>query len=134
MDFFCRSLLFLAVVIGLSTINSFYKIAVFEIADFTEAIEKINHVRYGLTASIFTRDINLAMLALEKIQAGCCYVNAPTFGSEPHLPFGGWKQSGNGTREPGTQAMDVFSEWKTLYLDYSGVTQNSQYRMKKSAK
>jgi len=105
-------------------------LAVFEVADFSEAIEKINNVRYGLTASIFTKDINLAMLALDKLQAGCCYVNAPTFGSEPHMPFGGWKQSGNGTREPGTQAMDVFSEWKTIYLDYSGVTQNSQYRMK----
>jgi aldehyde dehydrogenase (NAD+) len=70
------------------------------------------------------------MVALEKAEAGCCYINAPTFGSEPHMPFGGFKDSGNGTREPGTQAVDVFTEWKTIYIDYSGVAQNSQYKMK----
>ena len=57
--------------------------------------------------------------ALEKIEVGCCYVNSPTFGSEPHMPFGGLKNSGNGMREPGLQALDVFSEWKTVYIDYS---------------
>lgn len=105
-------------------------LAVFKISDFNEAIEKINDCSYGLTASIFTRDSNLAVQAMDQIQAGCCYTNAPTFGSEPHIPFGGVKNSGNGTREPGTQALDVFSEWKTIYLDYSGITQNSQYKMK----
>lgn len=105
-------------------------LAVFKVESLGEAIEKVNSVNYGLTFSIFTSDINAAMLALERAEAGCCYVNAPTFGSEPHMPFGGVKNSGNGTREPGTQAMDVFSEWKTIYIDYSGVTQNSQYKMK----
>jgi aldehyde dehydrogenase (NAD+) len=94
-------------------------LALFKIADFDEAIEKINSVDYGLTASIFTKNINLAILAMERIQSGCCYINAPTFGSEPHMPFGGFKSSGNGTREPGIQALDVFSEWKTIYIDYS---------------
>ena len=93
----------------------------FKINSLNEAIEKINAVEYGLTASIFTADLNCAMLALEKIEAGCCYVNAPTFGSEPHMPFGGLKNSGNGMREPGPQALDVFSEWKTVYIDYSSV-------------
>jgi aldehyde dehydrogenase (NAD+) len=96
-------------------------LAVFKIGSLPEAIEKMNAVEYGLTASIFTTNVNSALLALEKIQVGCCYVNAPTFGSEPHMPFGGVKCSGNGNREPGTQALDVFSEWKTIYLDYSQV-------------
>lgn len=105
-------------------------LAVFRVGNLAEALKKINHVSYGLTASIFTSNVNAAMLGLEKIEAGCCYVNAPTFGSEPHMPFGGVKNSGNGMREPGTQAMDVFSEWKTIYIDYSGVAQNSQYIIK----
>ena len=105
-------------------------LCVFKINSFDEAIEKINSVEYGLTASIFTSDVNMAILALEKIEAGRCYVNAPTFGSEPHMPFGGLKNSGNGMREPGLQALDVFSEWKTVYIDYSGVAQNSQFRTK----
>jgi alpha-ketoglutaric semialdehyde dehydrogenase len=103
-------------------------LAVFKISNLQEALEKINSVEYGLTASIFTSNVNIAMIALERIQAGCCYVNAPTFGSEPHMPFGGMKQSGNGSREPGTQAIDVFSEWKTIYIDYSGIAQNSQFK------
>ena len=94
-------------------------LCVFKINNLNEAIEKINSINYGLTASIFTSNINSAMLALEKIEVGCCYVNSPTFGSEPHMPFGGLKNSGNGMREPGLQALDVFSEWKTVYIDYS---------------
>lgn len=103
-------------------------LAVFKIKCFEEAIEKINQTSYGLTASIFTSDVNQAMKALEFIEAGCCYVNAPTFGSEPHMPFGGWKNSGNGSREPGLQSLDVFSEWKTIYIDHSGRSQNSQFK------
>lgn len=95
-------------------------LCVFKINNLNDAIQKINSVNYGLTASIFTSDVNSAMVALEKIEVGCCYVNAPTFGSEPHMPFGGLKNSGNGTREPGLQALDVFSEWKTIYIDYGG--------------
>ena len=93
-------------------------LAVFKISCLEEAIEKVNLSNYGLTASIFTANIDLAMAALERIEAGCLYVNAPTFGSEPHMPFGGVKKSGIGSREPGTQAMDVFSEWKTIYIKY----------------
>lgn len=104
-------------------------LAVFKIANLKEAIDKVNAVDYGLTASIYTSNINSAMLALEQIEVGCCYVNAPTFGSEPHMPFGGLKNSGNGSREPGIQALDVFSEWKTIYIDYSGVSQHSQHKV-----
>ena len=106
-------------------------LTVFKIKNLQEAIDKLNDVDYGLTASIFTSDINSAMYALERIEDGCCYVNAPTFGSEPHLPFGGLKNSGIGTREPGVQALDVFSELKTIYIDYSGISQNSQYTNEK---
>ncbi|MDD5146100.1 MAG: aldehyde dehydrogenase family protein, partial [Candidatus Pacebacteria bacterium] len=81
-----------------------------------------------LTGSIFTSNIDLAMLALDQMKVGCCYVNAPTFGSEPHMPFGGVKKSGNGQREPGLQALDVFSDWKTIYMDYSGAARNPQYK------
>lgn len=105
-------------------------LAVFEISSFEDGIEKINSVDYGLTGSIFSSDINVGILALEQINAGCCYINAPTFGSEPHMPFGGLKKSGNGSREPGAQALDVFTEWKTIYIDYSGLAQNSQFKIK----
>lgn len=94
-------------------------LAVFKTRGFSEAMALANAVNYGLTASIFTKDINTAMAALEQFEAGCCYINAPTFGSEPHMPFGGWKSSGIGTREPGLQAMDVFSEWKTIYVQHT---------------
>lgn len=106
-------------------------LAVFKITNIKNAIEMINSVEYGLTASIYTSNVDIAMHALDKLEAGCCYVNAPTFGSEPHMPFGGVKQSGIGTREPGTQAIDVFSEWKTIYIDYGGVAQNSQFKTQK---
>jgi aldehyde dehydrogenase (NAD+) len=107
-------------------------LAVFSFSDFDEAVAKMNDCEYGLTGSIYTADVNTAMTAIDRFAVGCCYVNGPTFGSEPHMPFGGLKKSGGiGTREPGTQAMDVFSEWKTVYVDYSGGVQNSQYAMKK---
>jgi aldehyde dehydrogenase (NAD+) len=93
--------------------------AVFKIDSLKDGIEKINAAEYGLTASIFTSNVNSAMSAIDELQVGCCYVNAPTFGSEPHMPFGGLKNSGNGSREPGTQALDVFSEWKTVYINYN---------------
>ena len=105
-------------------------LAVFKISSLEEGIEKSNSVRYGLTGSVFTADVNKALLTMDRLDVGCAYVNAPTFGSEPHMPFGGFKESGNGFREPGTPSLDVFSEWKTIYMDYSGITQNSQYKIK----
>ncbi|MFC1546337.1 aldehyde dehydrogenase family protein, partial [bacterium] len=105
-------------------------LAVFKCKNYEEGIKLINSTEYGLTASIHTLNFNLAMDAMDRIHAGVCYVNAPTFGSEAHIPFGGVKKSGNGQREPGNQALDVFSEWKTIYLDYSQVNQNSQFSCK----
>jgi aldehyde dehydrogenase (NAD+) len=103
-------------------------LAVLKVDSFEEAMEVHNATRYGLSASIFTRDVNRAMLAIDEMEAGVCYVNAPTFGAEVHLPFGGVKKSGSGHREVGEAAIEVFSEWKTIYVDYSGGVQNVQFK------
>jgi alpha-ketoglutaric semialdehyde dehydrogenase len=91
-----------------------------------EAIEIGNGVAYGLSASIYTRDINQAFTAMRDMYTGIFYVNAPTIGAEVHLPFGGTKATGNGHREAGTVALDVFSEWKSIYVDFSGRLQRAQ--------
>ena len=85
-----------------------------------------NDVAYGLSASIYTRDINKAFAAMRDVYTGIFYVNAPTIGAEVHLPFGGTKATGNGHREAGTAALDVFSEWKSVYVDFSGKLQRAQ--------
>ena len=90
------------------------------------AIEIGNGVAYGLSASIYTRDINNAFTAMRDMYTGIFYVNAPTIGAEVHLPFGGTKMTGNGHREAGTAALDVFSEWKSIYVDFSGKLQRAQ--------
>ncbi|HVP39801.1 MAG TPA: aldehyde dehydrogenase family protein [Candidatus Saccharimonadales bacterium] len=91
-----------------------------------EAVEILNGTLYGLSSSIYTRDLNRAQKAIRDIEAGIVYVNGPTIGAEVHLPFGGVKETGNGHREAGTAALDVFSEWKTVYIDYSGKLQKAQ--------
>jgi aldehyde dehydrogenase (NAD+) len=90
------------------------------------AIEIGNGVAYGLSASIYTRDVNKAFTAMRDMFTGIFYVNAPTIGAEVHLPFGGTKSTGNGHREAGTAALDVFSEWKSIYVDFSGKLQRAQ--------
>jgi alpha-ketoglutaric semialdehyde dehydrogenase len=91
-----------------------------------EAVEIGNGVIYGLSASIYTRDVNRAFRAMRDVYTGIFYVNAPTIGAEVHLPFGGTKATGNGHREAGTAALDVFSEWKSIYVDFSGRLQRAQ--------
>ena len=91
-----------------------------------EAVEIGNGVRYGLSASIYTRDVNRAFRAMNEMYTGIFYVNASTIGAEVHLPFGGTKATGNGHREAGTQVLDIFSEWKSVYVDYSGKLQRAQ--------
>ncbi|HWP84395.1 MAG TPA: aldehyde dehydrogenase family protein [Terriglobia bacterium] len=93
---------------------------------FEAAIEIGNNVRYGLSASIYTQDVNRAFAAMREMETGIVYVNAPTIGAEIHLPFGGTKQTGNGHREAGVAALDTFSEWKSIYVDYSGRLQRAQ--------
>lgn len=90
------------------------------------ALEIANGVAYGLSASIYTRDVNKAFHAMRDLHTGIVYVNAPTIGAETHLPFGGTKQTGNGHREAGTAAIDFYSEWKTIYVDFSDRLQRAQ--------
>jgi aldehyde dehydrogenase (NAD+) len=100
--------------------------ALISVRDFDEAIAVANGIRYGLSSSIFTRDVNKAFRAMRDLQAGITYVNAGTTGAEVHLPFGGTKDTGNGHREAGQAALDVFTEWKSIYVDYSGRLQRAQ--------
>ena len=101
-------------------------VSVMKCRSLDEAIAIGNSVAYGLSASIYTRDINKAFAAMRDIYTGIFYVNAPTIGAEVHLPFGGTKATGNGHREAGTAALDVFSEWKSVYVDFSGKLQRAQ--------
>lgn len=91
-----------------------------------EAIEVVNGTKYGLSSAIYTRDVNKAFVAMRDLYTGITYVNASTIGAEVHLPFGGVKQTGSGHREGGTIVMDIFTEWKALYVDFSGRLQRAQ--------
>ncbi len=101
-------------------------VSVIPVGSLEEAIEVGNSVEYGLSASIYTQDINNAFTAMREMYTGIFYVNAPTIGAETHLPFGGTKNTGNGHREACVQALEVFSEWKSIYVDYSGTLQRAQ--------
>jgi len=101
-------------------------VSVIPCKSFDEAVEIGNGVQYGLSASIYTQDLNRAFAAMRDMNTGIFYVNAPTIGAEVHLPFGGTKATGNGHREAGTAALDVFSEWKSIYVDFSGRLQRAQ--------
>lgn len=101
-------------------------VSVIPIGSFEEAVEVANGVAYGLSASIYTRNVNRAFAAMRDLYTGIVYVNAPTIGAETHLPFGGTKQTGNGHREAAIAAIDFFTEWKTLYIDYSDKLQRAQ--------
>jgi aldehyde dehydrogenase (NAD+) len=94
--------------------------------DLDDAIAIANGVAYGLSGAIYTRDVNAAFTAMRDVESGLFYVNAPTIGAEVHLPFGGIKGTGNGHREAGIAALDVFSEWKSIYVDFSGRLQRAQ--------
>jgi aldehyde dehydrogenase (NAD+) len=101
-------------------------ISLMSVNDFNEAIDVINSVEYGLSSSIYTSNIRNAFKSMENIEAGITYINSSTIGAETHLPFGGVKQTGNGTREGGWTAIEEFSEVKTIYVDYSGKLQKAQ--------
>lgn len=101
-------------------------LAVLEVADLDEAVAVVNQVDYGLSAAVYTRDVNAALRAVAGIDTGIVYVNAPTIGAEIPLPFGGTKHTGNGFREAGTRGIEQFSQVKTVYVDYSGRLQRAQ--------
>ncbi|HET7441330.1 MAG TPA: aldehyde dehydrogenase family protein [Terriglobales bacterium] len=90
------------------------------------AIEIANDIEYGLSSALYTRDVNKAFAAMRDLQAGITYINAPTIGAEVHLPFGGVKATGNGHREGGLGAIDFYTEWKSVYVDYSDRLQKAQ--------
>ncbi len=101
-------------------------VALIKVRSYEEAIRVVNHSSYGLSSSIFTRDVVRASRSIEDIQSGITYINSSTIGAEAHLPFGGIRKTGNGHREAGVTALDIFSEWKTVYIDYSGRLQRAQ--------
>jgi alpha-ketoglutaric semialdehyde dehydrogenase len=101
-------------------------VALLEVHSFEEAIAVLNDTSYGLSSSVYTQDVNRAFQAMRDIEAGITYINGPTIGAEVHLPFGGVKQTGNGHREAGSTALDIFTEWKTVYVDFSGHLQRAQ--------
>jgi alpha-ketoglutaric semialdehyde dehydrogenase len=101
-------------------------LSVIEVQDLDEAVRVNNDVVYGLSSSLYTRDVNAAFRAMEELEAGITYVNAPTIGAEAHLPFGGVKQTGNGHREGGWAVYDFYTETKVVYVDYSGKLQRAQ--------
>ncbi|MBZ5501360.1 MAG: aldehyde dehydrogenase family protein [Acidobacteriia bacterium] len=101
-------------------------VCVIPFESFDEALAIANGVSYGLSAAIYTRNVNHAFRAQRDLETGIVYVNAPTIGAEVHLPFGGTKNTGNGHRESGLAALEFYSEWKTIYVDYSDRLQRAQ--------
>ena len=101
-------------------------LSVIEVATVAEAFAVNNGVRYGLSSSVYTGNVNVAFRALQDLDNGITYVNAPTIGAEAHLPFGGVKETGNGHREGGWEVYEFYSETKVGYVDYSGALQRAQ--------
>jgi aldehyde dehydrogenase (NAD+) len=101
-------------------------LSVIRVADAEEAFRVNNGVKYGLSSSLYTQDVSLAFRAMQELDNGITYVNAPTIGAEAHLPFGGVKQTGNGHREGGWEVYEFYSETKVGYVDYSGALQRAQ--------
>ena len=101
-------------------------LSVIPVDDYAAAVTVVNQTRYGLSSSIYTTDVNAAFRAMRDLETGLVYVNAGTIGAETHLPFGGWKETGNGHREAGHAALDSFTEWKSIYVDFSGRLQRAQ--------
>ena len=101
-------------------------LSVIKCNDLEDAINILNDTKYGLSSSIFTKNINDAFKAVRDIKAGITYVNGATIGAEAHMPFGGVKQTGNGHREGGWTVYDFYTEWKAVYIDYSGKLQRAQ--------
>jgi alpha-ketoglutaric semialdehyde dehydrogenase len=100
-------------------------VSLIEFDTFEDAIAIANSIDYGLSVSLYTRDVNRAFTAIRDLEAGIAYINAPTIGAEVHLPFGGVKHTGNGHRE-GNGALDFFTSWKAVYVDYSDKLQRAQ--------
>ena len=101
-------------------------VSLIECEDLEDALAIANGIQYGLSTSLYSKDVNRAFQAIRDLEAGITYINAPTIGAEVHLPFGGVKQTGNGHREGGTGALDFYTTWKSVYVDYSDKLQRAQ--------
>ncbi|MEP6572827.1 MAG: aldehyde dehydrogenase family protein, partial [Gemmatimonadota bacterium] len=101
-------------------------LSVIRVNSLEDAIAVNNGVKYGLSSSLYTADVNGAFRAMQDLDNGISYINAPTIGAEAHLPFGGVKQTGNGHREGGWEVYEFYSETKVCYVDYSGTLQRAQ--------
>ena len=101
-------------------------LSILECRSLDNAVEIVNDSRFGLSSAIYTRDVNRAFKAIEKLDTGITYINSSTIGAEVQLPFGGTKGTGNGHREAGTTALEIFTEWKSVFIDYSGGLQKAQ--------
>jgi acyl-CoA reductase-like NAD-dependent aldehyde dehydrogenase len=101
-------------------------VSILECQSFEEAIEMANSIEYGLSTALYSRDVNRAFQAMRDLESGITYINAPTIGAEVHLPFGGVKHTGNGHREGGTGALDFYTTWKSVYVDFSDKLQRAQ--------
>lgn len=101
-------------------------LSIITVESLEEAIEVNNNTDFGLSSSIYTQDVNKAFVAMRDIYTGICYINTGTIGAEVHTPFGGTKGTGNGHREAGTTALDECTEWKTIFVDFSGTLQKAQ--------
>jgi aldehyde dehydrogenase (NAD+) len=101
-------------------------LSIIEVADLEEAIAVNNDTPYGLSSALFTRDANAVQIAMREVTTGILYINAGTTGAEIQLPFGGTRGTGNGHREAGLGALEFFTEWKAIYVDYSGRLQRAQ--------
>ena len=101
-------------------------LSIIPVPDEPAAVTALNQTRYGLSSSVYTRDVNAAFRAIRDFETGIVYVNAGTIGAETHLPFGGTKETGNGHREAGHAALDTYTEWKSIYVDFSGRLQRAQ--------
>ncbi|MCS6913506.1 MAG: aldehyde dehydrogenase family protein [Myxococcales bacterium] len=102
-------------------------LSIIEVADFDEAIEVTNGVRYGLTSSIYTSDVSRVFRYIDRVETGILHINSPTVGGEAQVPFGGMKDTGIGGREQGTAALDFFTEWKSIYIDYTGAKRTATF-------
>jgi acyl-CoA reductase-like NAD-dependent aldehyde dehydrogenase len=101
-------------------------VSIISIKSLEEAIEVNNSVEFGLSSAIYTKDVNLVFQAMRDLDTGIVYINAGTSGAEIHLPFGGTKGTGNGHRDSGVASLDVYTEWKSIYVDFSGKLQRAQ--------
>jgi aldehyde dehydrogenase (NAD+) len=101
-------------------------LSVIKVKTLDEAIRVLNNTRYGLSSSLYTREVNAAFKAIRDIEAGITYINGPTIGAEAHMPFGGVMETGNGHREGGWPVFEFFTEIKTVFVDYSGKLQRAQ--------